>query len=122
MPLNLAYYYPLDGGGVAQPAIQDGVTAHAGGAQASAFPMISGWNRVTTVGSAADSVILPPANDTGSMVLVVNAAAANSMNVFPGVGDAINALSANTAIACAANKTMAFFCIGSGRWHSMLTA
>ena len=99
----------------------DGMTAHAGGGQANAVPLPTLFNRVTTVGSANDSVLLPPAI-AGIEVLVVNAAAANSMNVFPSTGDAINALAANAAFAVAANKTCTFFCVKTGVWHSQLTA
>jgi hypothetical protein len=99
----------------------NGITAFAGGGQSSAVQLVSDLNRVTTVGTAADSVKLPPAVP-GAEVTVANAAAANSMNIFPQTGDAINALSANTAIACAANKTMNFYCMVAGTWHSVLTA
>jgi hypothetical protein len=53
---------------------------------------------------------------------VVNAAAANSMNVFPAVGEKINALAANAAFAVAANKVAVFYVTGPGQWHSLLTA
>ena len=55
-------------------------------------------------------------------MVVINAAAANSMNVFPAVGDAINAVAANGAFAIAANKTVLFYCITAGRWHTITTA
>lgn len=99
----------------------NGLTAHAGGGQGSALALTASINRVTTVGSAADSVVLPAAL-AGLTVTVINAAAANSMNVFPATGDAINALSANTALAVAANKTVQFTCAVAGTWHSILTA
>lgn len=99
----------------------NGLTAHAGGGQGSALPLTAMINRVTTVGTAADSVILP-ASVAGMQITVINAAAANSMNVFPATGDAINALSANTAFAVAANKTATFTCPVAGTWHSILTA
>lgn len=99
----------------------DALTAHAGGGQGSALALTAGINRVTTVGTAADSVVLPFA-EPGMEVVVINAAASNSMNIFPASGDLINALSANTAIACAANKVMHFFCASAGKWNSLLTA
>jgi hypothetical protein len=98
----------------------------------------SAYNRISTVASANDSVKLPPcrvgATNTGPSgafgiipgdtqgvtVWMTNAAAANSMNVFPATGDAINALSANSAYAMAANKTAAFICGTSGIWYSVL--
>lgn len=97
-----------------------GITALAGGTQAGT-PLQAVFNRVTTVASAADSVLLPPASP-GMQCFVTNAAAANSMNVFPAVGEAINALSANTAFALVANKTAHFICTTAGVWNAILTA
>jgi len=102
-------------------AASNAITALAGGGQ-TAPALTNAVNRVTTVATAADSVRLPPAVVGTYPIVVVNAAAANSMNIFPSTGDAINALSANTAIACAANKTMIFFCAAPGIWNSILTA
>lgn len=117
----------------------DALTAFAGGGQTSAVQLDSAYNRVTTVGSANDSVKLPPCrtggggntgpstiagiipgNTDGVVVWVTNAAAANSMNLYPAVGDSINALSANSAYAMAANKTAAFICGSAGLWYSIL--
>lgn len=97
------------------------ITAHAGGGQGSATALIKGINRVTTVATAADSVLLPAAT-AGEWVVVINAAAANAMNVYPTSGDAINALSANTALSVVANKAIIFFCAVTGTWNSVLTA
>jgi hypothetical protein len=97
------------------------LTAFAGGGQGSATPLTNVISRVTTVATGGDSVKLP-ASVPGMILTVINAAAANSMNVFPATGEAINALSANTAFAVAANKTVQFFCTVAGTWHSLLTA
>lgn len=99
----------------------DALTAHAGGGQGAALAITSQISRVTTVATAADSVVLPLAK-AGMQLTIINAAAANAMNVFPAVGDAINALGANTAISVAANKTMQFYAAKDGLWHSILTA
>lgn len=99
----------------------NGITAFATGGQASAVQLVSNINRVTTVGTAADSVKLPAAV-AGLQITVINAAAANSMNLFPATGDNINALSANTALAVAANKTVHAFCAVNGTWNTILTA
>jgi hypothetical protein len=97
------------------------LTAHAGGGQGSALQLAKQINRVTTVGTAGDSVKLPAAV-AGMQVVVVNAAASNAMDVFPTSGEAINALSANTALSVAANKTVIFNCAVAGTWNSVLTA
>lgn len=101
--------------------VANGITAFAGGGQASAVQLSAVYNRVTTVGTAADSVKLPKALP-GAEINVVNAAAANAMNVFPSSGDAINALAADAAFSMAANKAAKFFCVVAGTWNSILTA
>lgn len=124
--------------GFVRLSVTDTLTAFAGGGQTSAVQLDSAYNRVTTVASANDSVKLPPCRsgvsnagpsntfgiipgDTqGVTVWVTNAAAANSMNLYPAAGDAINALSANAAYAMAANKTSAFICGTAGIWYSVL--
>lgn len=99
----------------------DALTAHAGGGQTNALAITTQIARVTTVASAGDSVKLPVATP-GLEITVINAAATNSMNVFPATGDAINALSANSAFALAATKVVTFYCTVAGQWHSQLTA
>lgn len=96
------------------------LTALAGGAQAGTALSL-GLNRVTVVATAADSVQLPLVTG-GVMVVVVNADAADSLNVFPQTGQTINALSANTAFAVAAGKTAIFFQALDGSWWAVLTA
>lgn len=110
--------------GFVTQSFSGGLTAHAGGGQGSALALTSMVNRVTTVGSAADSVVLPAtvANVSIGPLTVINAAASNSMNVFPASGDAINAGAANAAFAIAANKTATFYSAGAGQWHAVLTA
>jgi hypothetical protein len=97
------------------------LTAHAGGGQGSALQLSKEINRVTTVATAGDSVKLP-ASIAGMKVIVVNAAAANAMDVFPTSGEAINALTADTALSVAANKTVMFVCAVTGTWNSIVTA
>lgn len=109
------------GPGLATQSVQDGLTAKAGGGQGGGPTINRMINRVTTVATAADSTTLP-ASAKGLTITMVNAAAANSMNVFPAVGDAINALGANAAFALAAGKTATFFCTAAGQWHSILSA
>lgn len=107
--------------GLATQSSQDALTAKAGGGQGGGPTINRMINRITTVATAADSVTLP-ASIAGMQITIINAAAANSMNVFPATGDVINALGANTAFAVAANKTATFYCTAAGQWHSVLTA
>jgi len=99
----------------------DSLTAHSGGGQTSALLLTAQLNRITTVAAGNDSVKLP-ASIAGLTIQVTNAAAANSANVYPQTGDAINALGANAAFALAAGKTAAFTCYTAGQWHSILSA
>jgi hypothetical protein len=123
--------YPMSTTGVADSnptfdtlrlAVQDGLKALAGGGQSpnSLATDVSSY-RVTTVTSANDSVTLPKAQ-AGLVKIVANAAASNSMNVFPSKGDSINALGANNAFAMAAGKVAILICLADGQWHSVLTA
>jgi hypothetical protein len=111
-------------GSFASASFTGGLTAFAGGGQGSAVALPSMVNRITTVASAADSVKLPAtvANISIGPITVINAAAANSMNVFPATGDAINAGAANAAFAVAAGKTATFYSAGAGQWHAVLSA
>lgn len=82
--------------------------------------LTSTYNRVTTVGTAGDSVKLPAAT-AGSVVTVFNKGA-NSLNVFPSTGGVINALSPNAAYAVAATKGVMFVCMVDGTWDTILGA
>jgi hypothetical protein len=109
------------GPGLATQSTTNGITAFAGGGQASAVLLTSMVNRVTTVATAADSVKLP-VSAVGMSITIINAAAANSMNLFPNTGESINALAANAAFAVAAGKTVTAYCANAGQWHTVLSA
>jgi len=98
------------------------LTAFAGGGQTNAVALVaSKMNRVTVVGTAADSVKLPQATVLGRELIVINSGA-NSVNVFPFLGDSINALSANAAFAVAAGKTAVFYSPVANIWYALLSA
>lgn len=97
-----------------------GLTALAGGGQSGATVLTGDINVVSTVASAADSVQLPVA-EAGREVSVVNSSA-NSMAVFPALGDKINALSANASLAVAAGKTATFLSAASLQWFALVSA
>lgn len=100
------------------------LTALAGGAQAGTALNL-GYNRFTVVVTAGDSAQLP-ALSGGVMVIVTNADASDSMNVFPQTGGIINAGAANAAFAVAAGKTAIFIqaidTSGATIWYAILTA
>ena len=99
------------------------VTAHAGGGQALGVAMTAAINRVTTVGTAGDSVCLPAAVG-GQYITLINASA-TSMNVFSSnasTADSINGTAGTTAYAIAGGKTADFVSPAAGIWHALLSA
>lgn len=82
------------------------ITAHAGGGQGDATLLGAGVNIVSTVATAADSVILPEAV-AGQIVTVVNKGA-SALAVFPPVGGKINALSIDASLSVATSATTRF--------------
>lgn len=92
----------------------DSLTAYAGGGQANATALGLGANVVTTVGTAGDSVKLPAGAVIGGAIIHVKNLGANSLNVFPSTGGAINALADNTAIAIAAGSALFFVSRNNG--------
>ncbi len=102
--------------------VKDTITALAGGGQTNATALMRHKiNRVTVVATAADSVMLPKADVLGGTLIVINATA-NSMNVYPFLGDNINALGANAAFAVAAGKSVLFVSPVAGTWYGNLSA
>ena len=103
-------------------SVRDNITAAAGGGQANAVGIVAQISRVATVATTADSIKLPLAGPyIGAELTVINAGA-NSLNLYPAVGDQINALGANAAFAVAASKTATLTSMGGTQWHSMLSA
>lgn len=98
----------------------DAITAHAGGGQGAATVLGACINRVTTVATAGDSVVLPK-GIPGECRHLTNAGA-NSMNVYPVLGEQINNGGANSPFAQAAGKTAIFTCAVAGKWHAVLSA
>lgn len=94
----------------------DAIVARAGGGQGLATPLTSKFNRVATVATAADSVLLPAA--LAGLAIRVRNDGANAMNVFPqSNGDIINALAVNTAFSqTAAGLTVSYTCYTTGKW------
>lgn len=100
------------GGGAAAT----GLTAFATGGQASATALTPGFNEVTTVATAGDSVKLPAAV-VSTTVTVKNQGVA-SMDVFPATGDTIDDGSANAAISVPSGATVTFVAIDATNWET----
>lgn len=94
---------------------KDGLTAHAGGGQASATAMVYGINHFGTVAGAGDSGLLPPAV-AGAKVDVCNRGA-NAMAVFPNGTDQVNDAGASISYSLASNTTVTFRCPTNGKWY-----
>lgn len=105
-------------------SIEDGLTAAAGGTQAGALALSATKlvHRVSTVGTAADSVKLPLATGSGNIHFVMNSAAANSMQVFGSGTDTINDVATATGVAQAAGKGAWYVDIAAGKWYRSLGA
>lgn len=106
-------------------SLATGITAHAGGGQGSATALTKAVNRVDTVGTAADSVALPAPTAVGQMVIVINNAASNSMQVFGSGTDTINGVATGTGVAQAAGKTALYVATTTGAgaaWFRLLSA
>ncbi len=102
--------------------VQDGITAHAGGGQAGAVPLILGNNRVTTVVTTGDSVLAPTASAGQDFILVNDGA--NTLHVFAspvlnpvtGALDTIDGVANATGNTVTAGHRVQFFTCADGNW------
>ena len=94
---------------------EDGITAGSVQTQAGAFELNYRNYRVATVTVAADSVTLPQ-GIPGMRMTIQSAAGVNAMNVFPALGDKINALATNAAFSLLALRSAEFICTKLGQW------
>ena len=94
----------------------DSLTAFATGGQTNGTLIGSSYNEFTTVASGGDSAKLPAVHPLGSKVIVKNNGA-NSMDVFPALGDQIDGLGLNTAVAVPAGQAIFFMTTtGNDTW------
>lgn len=117
---------PIDSGGASIIAgideliqnfsASNGITAFAGGGQASAALLASSVNRVTTVATSGDSVKLPPAV-AGDMVTIVNTGA-NPCQVYGSGTDTINAVATATGVSQPINSVDTYWCPVVGAWYA----
>lgn len=90
----------------------------AGTTQATATQLKAGLSVVTTVGSSAG--VLMPAAQASPICAVVNDGA-NSLSIYPAVGEKLNNLAVNLPVTVASGKTV--FLLPSGqRWAVNLSA
>jgi hypothetical protein len=94
-----------------------GITAHSGGGQGSAVALVSDRNFVTTSGADHDSVKLP----TGALgydLVVVNASATHSVDIYPTSGGQIDALGTDQPYTLAAASVRRFYGQSATQWFS----
>ena len=96
--------------------VTTGITAFAGGGQASATQLSFGYNEVTVVATTGDSVKLQAAQ-ADAQITVINEGA-NPMDVYPATGDTINDGAANAAISVAPGVTVVFVAIDATNWET----
>ena len=96
-------------------------TVAAAGSDQAGAGAISATGGTLVVATGADNtkcVVLPllSAVTVGTMYLIFNNAASNTLEVFPGVGDAIGPASDNAAITIAADTIMLCVALDSAQW------
>ena len=105
------------GSGVSLAAPVDSLTAHAGGGQGSALALTGAINRITTVATAGDSVVLP-ASVAAAEVIVINAGA-NPCQVYGAGTDTINGVATATGVSQQPNSAVLYVCVTAGSWFAV---
>ena len=101
---------------LASHQFEDSLTAFATGGQTNGTLIGSSYNEFTTVASGGDSAKLPAVHPLGSKVIVKNNGA-NSMDIFPALGDQIDTLGLNTAVAVPSGQAIFFMTTtGNDTW------
>lgn len=102
--------------GLLYESAENGITAHAGGGQASAYQLTKEMSRVATVATSGDSVVLP-ASAAGLTIILENAGA-NPMQVF-GLGtDTVNGVAAATGVSQMQGSVVIYTCYAAGAWFA----
>lgn len=89
----------------------------AGSTQGTATALTKSYNVVTTVASST-GVALPTPSAAGFRVVVVNKGA-NTLNVYPAVGGAIDAAGTNTAVTLLVNGTATYQAASTTQWYTV---
>lgn len=107
-------------GGLPTTNFTEGITATAAGTQANSVQLTTSINRITTVATLNDGILLP-VSAPGVSITIINAGA-NGLKLFAVGTDTINGTAGATGIALAAGKTLTAYCTAAGAWHTMLSA
>ncbi len=92
---------------------QDAVTASTTQTQAGGTKIVASWTNIS-VANASDAVTLPQAQP-GLCISFINSSG-NTIQVFPFLGDAINAAGANNAVTVVTATTSDYYCVAKGQW------
>lgn len=115
---------PLTTFAPAYPALtstSEGLTATAGGTQAAGLALVSRYNTLTVCATGGDSVVLPPL--VADLTIWVENDGAAACNVFPFLGQSINAGAVNAAFSVTNAKRAQFIGTGTtGKWMALLSA
>lgn len=93
------------------------IVAFATGGQGGATALLTDHNKVDTVATLADSVLMPAALVGRSCVVNIDSGAAFAADVFPTVGDNFEGLAVNIATPVAAGAFIECFCYVDGEWN-----
>ena len=131
VPNNIGNYRFLTG-----TNFEKGITAHAGGGQANAYPITAQMSRIDTVATAGDSVVLPKillygvaqANNAaqGQLVFIYNNTS-NPCAVYSNTNDTLNISGAGVSLSLPAGGTMVAYPIdynqatNVGVWNAILS-
>lgn len=107
---------PLQPGDYWIESANDNLTATAGGGQTTALQLNTQTSRITTVATAGDSVMLPPAAP-GLELMVINHGN-NAMQVFGNGTDTIDDQVTTTGVSHMANSLVIYTCTSSGAWYT----
>jgi len=97
-------------------SITTGITA-AGSTQGTATALTKEINVVSTVSSGANGVLLPTA--VAGIVLIVNNTSANTLNVYPATGGAVNSGSTNAAYSHVSGASIQYYATSGTQWYTV---
>lgn len=95
---------------------QQGVTATAGGTRAAAFPVTASITNVTTVATAADSLVLPVASANLGETFTIYNNGANNLTLYANGSDTINGTAGATGISIPNAGVVVLQSVTSGVW------
>lgn len=95
---------------------QQSVTATSGGTRAAAFQITAAVTNVTTVGLAADSLVLPPASTNLGKTFTIYNNGANNLTLYANGSDTINGTAGATGISLPNAGVVVLQSVASGAW------